>query len=519
MASWVALFLIVLFALLAAATVYVYGVFGRRPQAPPSFALPIVGDETEIDRGVASLAVEGLPRSAIALVSDNVEAFVVRAQSARRAGRSLDLQYYYWKDDLTGFLLTREIIAAADRGVRVRLLLDDINAGIHDRLCISLDAHPNVDVRLFNPSRARVDRFRRGFEMAVRAFSATRRMHNKLWIADGRLAISGGRNIGDAYFDAAELSNFRDLDVWMTGPVVEQATEMFDRYWNSASVLPIGALRTPRKHYLPALRGSLQTLARTPAARFYLEKVGASEAGPGLYWGSRTLHRCEVVRVAFDPPEKALMQKRQNWLLRELFPLIKAAEHDLRIVSPYFIPGAAGTRQLTALAANGVRVAVLTNSLAATDVAAVHGGYVKYRRALLRGGVDIYELKECGDFTDRHRMSLFGARNASLHTKAFLVDGMTGYVGSMNFDPRSASLNTEMGIIFSDRALAAELDTIFDEETLPERSYRLLLEGGRPVWRDRASGAARLLRHEPRATLFRRLVAGAIRFLPLESQL
>ncbi len=519
MLSWLALFLVVLLALLAAATVYVYGWFGRRPQAPPSFALPVAGDETLIDKGVASLPAAASDQSAIVLISDNIEAFVARAHSARLAGRSLDLQYYYWKDDLTGFLLTREVIAAADRGVRVRLLLDDINAGIHDRLCISLDAHPNIDVRLFNPSRARTDRFRRGFEMAVRALSVTRRMHNKLWIADGQLAIAGGRNIGDAYFDAAELSNFRDLDVWMTGPVVGEATSMFDRFWNSASVLPIAALRTPRKHYLPALRESLDGLARKAAARFYLERVGDAEARASLYWGSRALHWSAGVRVAFDPPEKALMQKRQNWLLRELFPLIDAAARDLRIISPYYIPGPEGTRQLAALVNKGVKVAVLTNSLAATDVAAVHGCYTKYRQALLRGGVELYELKEGGDFLDRHRMSLFGARNASLHTKAFVVDGTTGYVGSMNFDPRSASLNTEMGIVFSDETLAAELQSIFDEETLPERSYRLLLEGKRLVWRDRANGAARLIRGEPDAGMGRRLAAAVIRFLPLESQL
>lgn len=519
MLSWIALILTVLLALLAAAALYVYGRFGRRPQAPPSFAVPVGGDETGIDEQVATLPVAGPDHSAIALISDNIEAFVARGHSVRRAGRSLDLQYYYWKDDLTGLLLTREIIEAADRGVRVRLLLDDINAGTHDRLCISLDGHPRIDVRLFNPSRARTDRFRRGFEMAIRAWSVTRRMHNKLWIADGRLAISGGRNIGDAYFDAAELSNFRDLDVWMTGPVVEEATAMFDCYWNSASVLPIAALRTPREHYLPALRETLDALARTAAARFYLERIGDAEVDAGLYWGSRALHRSAGVRVAYDPPEKALMQKRQNWLLRELFPLINAAERDLRIISPYFIPGAEGTRELTALAKKGVSVAVLTNSLAATDVAAVHGGYMKYRKGLLRGGVDIYELKECGDFLDHRRMSLFGARNASLHTKAFVVDGAVGYVGSMNFDPRSVSLNTEMGIIFSDEALAAEVRSIFDEETSPERSYRLLLEGRRPVWRDRANGATRLLKRDPDAGMVRRLIAGAIRFLPLESQL
>ncbi|RVL20702.1 phospholipase D-like domain-containing protein, partial [Sinorhizobium meliloti] len=323
-----------------------------------------------------------------------------------------------------------------------------------------------------------------------------------------------------AYFDAAELSNFRDLDVWMAGPVVDQATAMFDLYWNSTSVLPIAALRTPRKQYLPALREALDGLARTAAARFYLERVAdAAAAGPGSYWGSRTLHRSADVRMAFDPPEKALMQKRQNWLLRELFPLIKGASHDLRIISPYFIPGAAGTRVLALLAGKGARVAVLTNSLAATDVAAVHGGYVKYRKGLLDGGVELYELKERGDFFDRHRMSLFGARNASLHTKAFVVDGLCGYVGSMNFDPRSASLNTEMGIVFSDEALAAELQSIFDEETAPERSYRLMLKDGRPAWRDRTNGSLRLLRREPDAGILRRLIAGVIRFLPLESQL
>ncbi|WFU48670.1 phospholipase D family protein [Sinorhizobium terangae] len=519
MVFWITVFLAILIALAGAAILYIYGRFGRRPQAQPSFALPVAENETEIDLDIGLLLLDSPRQSGVALISDNIEAFVARAHSARRAGRSLDLQYYYWKDDLTGFLLTRELVMAADRGVRVRLLLDDINAGIHDRLCISLDAHPNIDVRLFNPSRARTDRFRRGFEMAIRAFSATRRMHNKLWIADGRLAIAGGRNIGDAYFDAAELSNFRDLDVWLIGPVVDQATEMFDRYWNSASVLPIAALRTPRKQFLPALREALDALARTPAARFYLEQVDKAAAEKGCFRGSRPLHRSADVRIAFDPPEKALMQKRQNWLLRELFPLINAAKRDLRIISPYFIPGAEGTRELTALAGKGAKVAVLTNSLAATDVAAVHGGYVKYRKGLLRGGIDLFELKERGDFIDRHRMSLFGARNASLHTKAFVIDGMIGYVGSMNFDPRSASLNTEMGVVFSDEALAKELQSIFDDETLPEMSYRLALENGRPVWRDRTSGTERWLRREPDAGVLRRLIAGAIRFLPLESQL
>ncbi|WP_043611477.1 phospholipase D family protein [Ensifer sp. ZNC0028] len=505
--------------LLVATVLYIYGRFGRRPHGPPSSALPLADAGTELDRYLAPLVDAQAGANGVALVSDNIEALVVRAHAARRAGRSLDLQYYYWKGDLTGLLLAREILAAADRGVRVRLLLDDINAGIHDRMCIALDAHPHIDVRLFNPSRARTDRFRRGFEMAIRAFSATRRMHNKLWVADGRVAIAGGRNIGDAYFDAAELSNFRDLDVWMVGPVLDQASAMFDRYWNSASVLPIAALRTPRKQYLPALREAVDGLARTPAGRFYLERIDKAAEEAEIYHGTRQLHWSSDIRLASDPPEKALMQRRQNWLLRELFPLIEAATRDLRIISPYFIPGVAGTRELAAIVSRGARVAVLTNSLAATDVAAVHGGYVKYRRKLIRAGVALFELKEQGDVAEGHRMTLFGRRNASLHSKAFVVDGLNGFVGSMNFDPRSASLNTEMGVVFQDAALAGELASMFEEETSPAISYRVDIEGSRLIWRDRANGSERLVRHEPDASLTRRMIAGLIRILPIESQL
>ncbi|WP_104665725.1 phospholipase D family protein [Ensifer adhaerens] len=505
--------------LVVATLLYVYGRFGRRPHGPPSTALPLADGGTDLDRHLAPLLASHAGANGVAFVSDNIEALVVRAHAARRAGRSLDLQYYYWKDDLTGLLLAREILAAADRGVRVRLLLDDINAGIHDRMCIALDAHPQIDVRLFNPSRARTDRFRRGFEMAIRAFSATRRMHNKLWVADGRVAIAGGRNIGDAYFDAAELSNFRDLDVWMVGPVLEQASAMFDRYWNSASVLPIAALRTPRKQYLPALREAVDGLARTPAGRFYLERVDRAVEEADIYHGTRRLHWSSQIRLASDPPEKALMQRRQNWLLRELFPLIEATTRDLRIISPYFIPGVAGTRELAAIVSRGARVAVLTNSLAATDVAAVHGGYVKYRRKLIQAGVALFELKEQGDVAEGHRMTLFGRRNASLHSKAFVVDGLNGFVGSMNFDPRSASLNTEMGVVFEDAALAGELALMFEEETSPAISYRVGIEEARLVWRDRANGSERLVRHEPDASLARRMIAGVIRILPIESQL
>ncbi|MBP1860869.1 phospholipase D family protein [Rhizobium herbae] len=505
-----------LFALVA---VYTYGRFGRRLQGPASTALQPGHDQTELDRLATPLlkAHEGL--HGISLISDNMTAFTLRALSARKAGRSLDLQYYYWKNDLTGRMLTREVLAAADRGVRVRLLLDDINAGLHDRMCLSLDGHPNIEVRLFNPSRARTDRFKRGFEMVLRPFRATRRMHNKQWIADGCLVIAGGRNIGDAYFDADEQSNFRDLDVWMLGPVADDAAAVFDRYWNSPMVVPISALRTPRAHYLPAFREKLEKIAATSGGLHYLAQVDLATRDGGLLPAKVPLHWTSAARLISDPPEKAFLQKRNNWIMRELMPVLTSAQRDVRVISPYFIPGAQGIAEIARLVERKVKVDVLTNSLAATDVAAVHGAYANYRKALLKSGTTLFELKAMHEFGDPQRMSLFGSRGASLHTKAFTVDGKTGFVGSMNFDPRSASLNTEMGVLFTHPALVTEVEAIFDEETSPENSFRLSLDKGRLRWHDSEGSAPRVLYREPEAGFWRRLTAGIIRILPIESQL
>ncbi|OQP85741.1 phospholipase D family protein [Rhizobium rhizosphaerae] len=508
-----------LLALVALSSIYAWGRFGRRPQGAPARALPPLDGQTEIDRRAAPMLAAHAGQNGVALLSDNIDAFAARALSARRAGRSLDLQYYYWRKDLTGRLLAAEVLAAADRGVKVRLLLDDINAGLHDAFCLSLDAHENIEVRLFNPSRARTDRLKRGLEMMARPLSATRRMHNKAWIADGRIAIAGGRNIGDAYFDAAEQSNFRDLDMWMLGEIAGQASEIFDAYWNSPMVLPIGALRTPRRHYLPRLRRKLARIANGSAARPYLDHLDRLAGEEGLFHGTGPLRWTGELRMVADPPEKAHMGRRQNWLMEVLMPVIHDTERHLRIISPYFIPGANGVKALGALTERGAEVAVLTNSLAATDVAAVHGAYANYRRRLLSIGVRLYELKAEREPSETARLSLFGSRSASLHTKAFTIDGRTGFVGSMNFDPRSASLNTEMGVLITCPALIADIDAIFAEETAPANSFRLSLEGRRLVWSDERAHHARRLRREPEAGFWRWLTATVIGVLPVESQL
>lgn len=494
---------------------YAYGFFARRARGAPSQALPTTENATQFDKLVAPLLAKHPGQSGLGLLSSNLHAFAVRAYTARHATRSLDLQYYYWKDDLTGGLLAREILGAADRGVRVRLILDDINAKGYDPNYIALDSHANIEVRLFNPSWARAFGLQRGLELVLRAVRTTRRMHNKAWIADGRLAIVGGRNVGDAYFDASEDANFRDMDLLLVGPVVHQTETIFDQFWNSEAVLPIRHVTGMAKGDLPALRARLERTATTGLAEPYIHRV-AEESRQWSASGMGLLRWTHEATVASDPPEKAMGGGQDGWLMTAIRPVLASAKRQLLIVSPYFIPGEAGTRQLTTLVENGVAVTVLTNSLAATDVAAVHGAYVRYRKPLLESGIDIYELKPDDDRTD---LSLFGSKGASLHTKAFVADASSGFVGSFNFDPRSASLNTEMGVLFRQEDLAREVVSVIEAQISPRCSFKLRLKNDQLTWTDTAANQLRELNHEPQASLRRRLVAKLIGYLPIESQL
>jgi putative cardiolipin synthase len=496
--------------------VYSYGRFARHEQGEPSVSLDVSQDGTALDLAIAPLLEKHPGETGLQLLSGNLHAFAIRAAASRNAGRSLDLQYYYWKDDLTGRLLANEVLKAADRGVRVRLLLDDINVYGRDANYCAFDAHPNVEVRLFNPCRSRAGAFRRGLEMLLRYYSVVRRMHNKAWIVDGRIAIVGGRNIGDAYFDAAEASNFRDMDVLIVGAAVKQAEAIFDAYWNSSVVIPITVLAGKRQGNLPKLREALQASPSRDAAIPYLDRVLEEHDVRGMIAGTQQLHWTASARIVSDPPEKAYEKKQERWLVNAIMPAIASARKRVDIVSPYFIPGEDGSKVLLKLAAGGVDVSVLTNSLAATDVSAVHGAYARYRKRLVEGGVRLFELRPR---EARQDISLFGSSGASLHTKAFLVDAGTGFVGSFNFDPRSASLNTEMGIMFDHAELAGEVQAVIAQEMSPRRSYRVVLGNGAIGWEDGPAGAARILATEPEASFRRRAIATLVGFLPIEEQL
>lgn len=508
---------VVAFAVASLLSLYAYGRFAERARGPHSHALPIAGPPSDIDRALAPMTGAHPGQAGMVILADNLDAFAVRALSARAAGRSLDLQYYIWHPDLTGNLLHAELLHAADRGVRVRLLLDDMNAHGSDSVLAALDTHPGIEVRLFNPTRAREGTLGRGMELLLRFFSVNRRMHNKAWIADGRLAVVGGRNIGDEYFDAAANMNFMDTDVAVVGPPVAQAEAIFDAYWNSPSAIPLEALVHAKPAALARVRRRMDVEAPAERARPYVQRVQAAPGVRDLLEGRRRLHWTANASIVSDPPEKAQgAEPGEDWMGPVLSAQAARAQRELKIISPYFVPGKDGVARIGGLRQRGVEVGVLTNSLAANDVVAVHGGYARYREPLLDQGVSLFELKPYGP---PGRASLFGSSGASLHTKAFVADRALGFIGSFNLDPRSINLNTEMGLLFDCPDAAAELDELYAMKTSPQTSYRLERVDGRLRWHDPAGTPPKVWDNEPQASLWRRAVARVIGWLPIESQL
>ena len=495
--------------------VLAFGHFAARARGEASYALAVEPDATVLDRLVGPLTDAHPGQTGLVLHTSNLDAFVVRALTARAAGRSLDLQYYLWHDDLTGRLLGAEVLAAADRGVRVRFILDDINAHGEDAGLRAFDEHPNIEVRMYNPGRNRSSGIGRGFELLLRGFSLNRRMHNKAWIADGRIAVVGGRNIGDEYFDASEAANFLDADLAMVGPAVAESSAIFDTFWNSAAVIPIAALVDADTPGLPRLREELPAATAGEDAQLYLHQLTASGSIERNLGGQLPAHWSSDVTVRSDPPLKSDEEFSGPWLVEHVRHALEQARERIEVTSPYFVPGEEGVRWCQSARSRGVEVAILTNSLAATDVKAVHSGYAPYRAPLLRDGVELFELMPTAPVAS----SAFGSSGASLHTKAFTVDDELGFVGSFNFDPRSASLNTEMGVFFRSRSLVAALRAEFAEKTSGELSYRVLLEEGELRWEDHRDTPPSVWSSEPDTGWLDRAATRAIGWLPIELQL
>lgn len=494
----------------------------------PSKALP-PATATTSGRYVRAEADKHLDQSGFRLLTRSNNALMSRIVLADHAQHSIDLQYYIFNNDATGRLVAQRLLAAADRGVRVRLLLDDINATGAIDMLDALDTHPNIEVRLFNPFHTRKPSFlSKATQFLTDAHRLNRRMHNKSYIVDGNVAIVGGRNIGDAYFDAGDDTNFRDLDLIAIGPVVKEASHAFDEYWNCDAAYPVKAFRGKHaSHYdLAQLRIDLGREARAFAQTDYAQATlddlpnGPSGDRPGAwFWGQATL-------VA-DQPSKIDVGEKEGRALR-IGPQIKSmtdqAQHNVLLISPYFIPGDRGTQYLTDLAERGVAVKVLTNSLASTDEAAVHAGYARYRHALLEGGVQLYELRPAAG-VEQPATAKGTSSGVSLHAKAIVVDGQTVFIGSMNMDQRSKLINTEMGIIVDSPPLADAVTKFFDAAILPTSAYQVTLtehaspHGGHLQWQATDDGKPVVYHHDPATTVKRRLEVDLLRLMPIEGML
>jgi cardiolipin synthase C len=485
---------------------------------------PQIPDRTRLDRLIEPQLQAHPGQSAVRLLPDGVDAFTLRVHTLRAAERSIDLQYYIWHSDATGRFLTHELLLAADRGVHVRVLLDDMDARSRDSLLVALDRHPRVEIRLFNPFATRSGLWRTLKEVFVQGSRLNRRMHNKSWIVDRQLAIVGGRNIGDEYFAASEALNFLDMDVLLAGPAVEQAARSFARYWNNAASVPIARLRrTGKNRYkLGELRRTLRDTATLGLQAALAEHLRDSSQLEDLLEGDRHLAWSQHVQVVADDPCKANRGHRKlaPGVLDSMIEALGSAQSEVLLISPYFVPGAGGTAALRSLVQRDVRVAVLTNSLSATDVAAVHSGYARYRRSLLEGGVQLHELKAAVLPSEQDKRLRLGSSRASLHTKSAIIDRRRIFVGSFNLDPRSAELNCEMGVWLEEPALAAQMLEMFAAATAPVHSYHLTLDpDGRTCWSEETGGQTLQYRKDPHAGPWRRLLTWVLQLLPLESQL
>jgi cardiolipin synthase C len=455
--------------------------------------------------------------SGFGLLSHGRDAFIVRLALADLAERSLDMQYYVWDGDTTGRIIVDHVMRAADRGVRVRLLVDDPFYKASDSVKAALDAHPNVEIRLFNPL---ANRRWSVFDFIVDFGRVNRRMHNKLMVADNAAAIVGGRNIGDIYYGVNTIANYRDLDVLAVGPVVRDLSGVFDRFWNSPSTVPIAAI-VDRAHGAADLDAILIRLREEIAAADYpypidqdLDRLAGqgTELRDDLVWAQG--------RIIADDPETIARGKESDEVVSFIRGRVAELKEELLVESPYFVLPAGAQATVKALHERNVRVRVLTNSLASNDMLPAHSGYAKTRRRLLENGMELYELRPDTD-AFRPGWSLSSKRSsAALHTKAMAFDREAVFIGSFNLDPRSAAINTEAGLYIESPELAERLTAYMATGVVPANSYRVLLDpDGEIIWETVRDGQRVRYRDEPETGFRRRFVADLLKLLPIDSQL
>jgi len=491
-------------------------------------------EQTSMGQQLAKAKAEHQGKSGFELLPVGTDSFLLRMEMAQAAERTLDVQYFLIQSDDTGQLLIEALLKAADRGVRVRVLLDDAGSFGRDAQIRTLAGYPNVQLRLFNPFAYRGNvGFVHGAEFFADATRLNYRMHNKLFVVDNEISIVGGRNIGDEYFQGGRDYEFGDYDVIAAGPIVNEVSKSFDAFWNSPMAIPIEALAEgkPSAQDLEDYRGVLAAhhAKMIEADPPYMRVLAANEPLKAMLGGKSSLAWANG-EVVYDSPEKAKVQDGEQGgrLLRHrLGEVAKQVQNELIVVSPYLVPGPAGMKFLEGLRERNVSVRILTNSLASTDMPIVHSGYQAVRAPLLEQGVDLYEVRPVlgAPVARGARLRSLSSGQYALHAKVFVFDRQRVFVGSMNLDQRSLHLNTEIGLIIESEELARQIALRFADITQPANSYVLVLSdadrfGQRHlVWRTLEDGARMDFDQEPNVTFWQRLQIDMLSMLPLDGLL
>ncbi|CAN5663292.1 phospholipase D family protein [soil metagenome] len=432
------------------------------------------------------------------LLVSGEDAYGALTALADNAERTLDLQYYLIRGDGSGRALMAHVRSAAERGVRVRLLIDDLNTSGEDARMLLFTRHPNIEVRLYNPfPSGRFSTISRVITSLTDVSRINHRMHNKMFVADNALAITGGRNVGDAYFVHSASSNFVDLDAIVAGNAVLALSKSFDKFWNNPLAYPVGEIVGPL-----AVDSALAADAPSELPEPLSDSIDTNQLAVELKAGKLDLAWAPATVLA-DQPSKILAEgepEKHETVADEIAALMRSTRSELIVISPYFVPGQKGMALFAGLAEHGVKLRVLTNSLVTTDAPVVHIGYAKYRKAMLELGTELYELRPRLGAT-KSRLGSFGSSQASLHAKALVFDRQTVLIGSMNMDPRSANLNSEIGLVIRSRRIAAQLVQLFEDvgragsyrvELTPDNKLRWSAEApddGRPLGAALATGA------------------------------
>jgi len=465
-------------------------------------------------------------QSGFHLLPDGLRALETRLAMVDFAEKTIDVQTYQWSSDLAGGMLGYRLWSAAERGVRVRVLIDDFLLDDRDYDLAAFDAHPNVDVRLYNPFGSRfklkpLAKLRRAMEMATNMSRLNHRMHNKTFTVDNQLAIVGGRNIADYYYGLSEKFNFIDLDLLVSGPLVDLVSMSFDEFWNSRWAYPITVFE---KH--PSLAATREKLVgageRINAKKREIgipveiepERLALQRFIDGLSWA--------VAEITFDDPDKGrgANKLKGSEVASTLRQLAGETDSELLILTPYLVTRSIKGSIVEGLLANGVAVKVLTNSLASTNQTAVHSGYARYRKELLRAGIELHELQpDMAEYVREERVP-WSTGNGSLHTKVVVFDRETVFVGTYNMDPRSLELNTELGFVVRSPAIAERIGAFADKLLEPDSSWRVSLDAGEDlIWRGVENGVSVEHRSEPQASTWRKVQVFVFSLLPIEDHL